>query len=540
MVGGIGMIALYVGLLILLLFAFLGIIARYYVRVPPNRVAVVFGRRSRDAEGTRTGFRLVQGGGFVKWPVVVSVEWLSLEVMPIPVTTTASVTIDGVPVRVDALANVKIGSTESLQRAAAERFLTMDEREVYQLIQQTMEGHLRAIVGTMTVEDLIRNRAAFSSNLVEQSASDLETMGLLIDNMPIREITDDHGYIEALGKRRIAEVRRDAQVGIAQAQRDADLASSEARKIGETAKIQADVGIADAERDKRIKVAQFDAEAEAERAKADQAGPLSSAQARQQVKQEEVKIEELDRQAQIAVQEQEALRREQELLATVIKPAEAERQRLIIDAEAKRQAAIVDAEGNKQAAVLKAEGARDARIRAAEADQAERERGGLGDGAHSRAAGEGEADAIRAKGMAEADAIKARLLAEAEGMMEKADAWRQYGDAAVLQMLLEQYPDIISAMRWPMEAIGQGLAAVDSISIVDIGGNGRGDGKSTPVSGLVNQIPEQFLAFNEQLKAMFGLDLAALMNEKLAGGRSQKAEPAQAATPAPGDADPGV
>ncbi|HCU37335.1 MAG TPA: flotillin family protein [Armatimonadetes bacterium] len=537
---GIGMIALYVGLLILLLFAFLGIIARYYVRVPPNRVAVVFGRRSRDAEGARTGFRLVQGGGFVRWPVVVSVEWLSLEVMPIPVTTTASVTIDGVPVRVDALANVKIGSTESLQRAAAERFLTMDEREVYQLIQQTMEGHLRAIVGTMTVEDLIRNRAAFSSNLVEQSASDLETMGLLIDNMPIREITDDHGYIEALGKRRIAEVRRDAQVGIAQAQRDADLASSEARKIGETAKIQADVGIADAERDKRIKVAQFDAQAEAERAKADQAGPLSSAQARQQVKQEEVKIEELERQAQIAVQEQEALRREQELLATVIKPAEAERQRLIIDAEAKRQAAIVDAEGNKQAAVLKAEGARDARIRAAEADQSERERGGLGDGAHSRAAGEGEADAIRAKGMAEADAIKARLLAEAEGMMEKADAWRQYGDAAVLQMLLEQYPDIISAMRWPMEAIGNGLAAVDSISIVDIGGNGRGDGKTTPIAGLVNQIPEQFLAFNEQLKAMFGLDLASLLNEKLAGGRGQEAPARKAAAPDTTQADPGV
>ena len=534
MPAGITMLPVYIGGAIVLVIALLAIAASYYVRVPPNQVAIVFGRRSRDAQGNLTGFRLVQGGGFINWPVIVSVEWLSLEVMPIPVETTAAVTIDGVPIRVDTLANIKIGSTESLQRAAAERFLTMRHDSIIALIQQTMEGHLRAIVGTMTVEDLIQNRAAFSANLVDQSGRDLETMGLVIDNMPIREISDEHGYIEALGKRRTAEVKRDAQIGEAEAQRDADIRASDAHKIGETAKIEADVGVADADRNRRIKVAQFDAQADTERARADQAGPLSSAQARQNMKVEEVRIEEVDRQSRIAVQQQEALRREQELVATVVKPAEADREKVAIDAEAQRRGAIVVAEGEKQAAVLKAEGQRDARIAQAEADQTERERTGLGDGAKARHTGEGEAQAIRAKGLAEGDAIKAKMLAEADGMQQKADAWKEYGDAAIIQLLLERYPDIVTAMGEPMQAIGTGLAAVDRISVVDIGGGG--DGKS-PLGRLVNQIPEQFLTLNEQLKAVFGIDLAELLSAKLqtsgatAGSAGSTAPSADTAAP---------
>lgn len=510
-----GMIAVYVGGLVVLLLALMGVMAYYYVRVAPNRVAVVFGRRVRDLEGRPAGFRLVQGGGFVKWPIVVSVEWLSLEVMPIAVTTLGAVTIDGVPVRVESLANVKIGSTESLQRAAAERFLTMSPQQFHDLIQQMMEGHLRAIIGTMTVEDLIRDRAAFSERLVEQSARDLETMGLVIDNMPIREIEDEHGYIQALGLKRTAEVKRDAQVGMAEAQRDADIRASEARKIGETAKIQADVGIAQADRDKKINVAQFDAQANAERARADQAGPLAEAKAKQGVEVEQVRIEEVRRTAQIAVQQQEALRMEQELVATRIKPAQADQQKVVIEAEAQRQAAIVQAEGARQAAVIRAQGERDARIAQAEAEQAQLEKAGAGEGARFRQTGEGEGESIRAKGLAEADAVKAKLLAEAEGMQAKADAWERYGDAAIIQLLLEQYPEIVRAMGTPMQAIGAGLANVDSISIVDVNG-GNGDG-GTPVDRILSNIPRQFVAFNEQLKAVTGMDLTQILAEKIKG-----------------------
>lgn len=509
----LGMTPVYVAGLIALLLALMGIIAYYYVRVPPNRVAVVYGRKVRDSQGNPTGFRLVQGGGFVKWPIVVSVEWLSLEVMAIPVSTAGSVTVDGVPVKVESLANIKIGSTETLQRAAAERFLTMGSAQIHDLIQQMMEGHLRAIVGTMTVEDLIRNRAAFSERLVEQSARDLETMGLVIDNMPIREITDEHGYIEALGRKRTAEVQRDAQIGMAEAQRDASIKASDARKIGETAKIQADVGIAQAERDKRISVAQFDAEANAARATADQAGPLAEAQAKQEVEVQQVRIEEVRRKAQIAVQEQEASRMEQELVATRIKPAQADQQKLVIEAEAQRQAAIVQAEGARQAAVIRAQGERDARIAAAEAEQAQLERAGLGEGARYRSSGEGEGEAIRAKGLGEADAIKAKLLAEAEGMQAKAEAWERYGDAAVIQLLLERYPEIVKAMGVPMQAIGTGLANVGSISVVDVNG---GNGQDSPLDRVLSNVPRQFLAFNEQLKAVTGFDLSAMLSEKLA------------------------
>ena len=526
--GDLGMTPVYVGGLLVLLLALLGMVAYYYVRVPPNKVAVVFGRRVRDSEGNATGFRLVQGGGFVKWPIVTSVEWLSLEVMAIPVTTAGSVTIDGVPVRVESLANIKIGSTESLQRAAAERFLTMSPAEIRDLIQQTMEGHLRAIVGTMTAEDLIRNRASFSECLVDQSARDLETMGLVIDNMPIREITDEHGYIEALGRKRTAEVKRDAQIGMAEAQRDADIKASEARQIGETAKIISDVGIADAERNKRIKLAQYDAEANAARSRADQAGPLAEAQARQEVEVEQVRVEEVRRKAQIAVQQQEAARMEQELVATRIRPAEADRQKVVIDAEARRQAAVVEAEGHRQAAIIRSEGERDARIAAAEAEQAQFEKTGVGEGSRYRTIGEGEAEAIRAKGLADADAVRAKMLAEAEGMQQKAEAWERYGDAAVIQLLLEQYPEIVRAMAGPMQAIGTGLANVDNISVVDING---GNGENTPVDRVLSQVPRQFLAFNEQLKAVMSIDVAELLNDKLAGrgvieGKQSPTQPA--------------
>jgi len=172
----------------------------------------------------------------------------------------------------------------------------------------------------------------------------------------------------------------------------------------------------------------------------------------------------------------------------------------------------------KQAAVLRSEGPRDARIAQAEADQTERERSDLGDGAKLQAIGEGEGEAIRAKGLAEGDAIKARMLVEAEGIQRKAESWKEYGDAAVIQFLLERYPDIVAAMGEPMQAIGTGLAGVDRISIVDIGGGGS-EGQP-PVGRLINQIPEQFLQLNEQLKAVFGIGLAELLSRRIEGSGS--------------------
>jgi len=250
------------------------------------------------------------------------------------------------------------------------------------------------------------------------------------------------------------------------------------------------------------------------------------------VKVEEVKVDEIERRSNIAVQEQEALRKEQELVATVIRPAEADKQRVIIDADAKRQAAIVQAEAERQAAILRAQGQRDARIAQAEADQAERERSGLGEGAHARSIGEGEAEAIKVKGLAEAEAVKARQIAEAVGMTQKAAAWREYGDAAVLHMLLQRYPDIVEAMTGPMQAIGTGLANVDRISVVDIGG---GDDKAAPLGRLTQQIPAQVLAFNEQLKALFGVDIAEILVEKIKqqGSSPPPAGPPSASAPPP-------
>jgi flotillin len=495
------------------------LIGRNYIKVSPNMVAVLSGRRRKLADGRVVGYRMVKGGAALRIPILEKVEYLSLNVMTIGLEIKRAYTIKGVPVSVKAVANVKVRSDDSSLQAAAERFLGMTHEKIQQVIFQTLEGHLRSILGTLTVEEVNSDRTSFAQKLTSEAAVDLEKMGIGVDVLTIQEISDEEDYLNALGKKRTAEVKRDASIGEAEALRDAKIKSSLALQEGERAKFDADAEIAQAQRDFAIRQAQYAAEIETQKAKAGQAGPLAEATARQSVIAEEVKIERTRTQELISVQEQEVARRQKELEATVIKPAEAD-----------RQAAIVRAEAQKQAAILEAEGRRAAMIAMANAEQQKLSQEGLGRAAAVEAEGKAEAAKIEAIGLAQAKAIEAQGVAEATAILRKADAWKQFNDAAKLQTILERLPAIIQASSGVFGAVAAPLGNIDKVVVIDQGsGNGSG---SSGMTRLANTGPSVVFNLLQQLQAL-GLDVPTILNQL---GVQSNGSPAPESAPGPGAA----
>src|SRR5262245_38830212 len=245
-------IAIAVGLVVVLI-VIMVVVASRYTKVGPNEVLVVsgFGRtvRGPDGQPTKIGFRIQKGGATFVWPVVERVDILSLEIMTIDVKTPEVYTVQGVPIMVDGVAQVKVRGDDISIRTASEQFLSKSQADVMNIALQTLEGHLRAILGTMSVEEVYKNRETFAGRVQEVAATDMANMGLAIVSFTIRDIRDKQGYLDALGKPRTAQVKRDAVIGQAEADRDATIKSAEAERIGKTAKFTADTGIASASRD---------------------------------------------------------------------------------------------------------------------------------------------------------------------------------------------------------------------------------------------------------------------------------------------------
>lgn len=488
-------------------------LSRNYIKVSPNQAAVISGRSRRLSDGTVVGYRLVRGGATLIFPFLEKVEYLSLNVLTVPLATSRAYTVQGVPVSVKAVANVKIKGDDESMRAAAERFLGMRPDEFHKLVFQTLEGHLRAILGTLTVEEINNDRQSFAQKLTTEAAGDLEKMGIGLDALTIQEISDEEGYLDALGQRRTAEVQRDAEIGRAEALRDSKIKAALAMQEGEKVRLASEADIAASTRETEVKRAQFQAEIKREQATAEQAGPLSEARARQEVVAEEVRIERIRTQEQIAVQEQEVLRREKELEATVVKKAEAE-----------RRAAVLLAQGQQEAAILEAEGRKQALIATAEAESQKLQREGLGRASAVEAEGRAEAEKIRALGLAEAEKIEAQGLAhakateaqglaEATAIKEKAAAWREFNEAARLQTILEKLPSIIEATAPALRAVSEPLGNIEKVVMIDHGGsdaNGYGSGGlnrfaqtgPTMIYGLLQQLQSLGLNVPEILRQL--------------------------------------
>ena len=426
------------------------------------------------------------GGRIFVMPLLQKAQMLSLEVMTLGINTDRVYTAEGVSVSVDGIAQVKVGRGEEAIRTAAEQFLGKSVNEIAEVALQTLEGQQRAILGTMTVEDIYRDRVAFAEQVREVAATDMTNMGLEIVSFSIRDIQDEQGYLEALGVRRTAEVKRDAAIGEAEAKRDAGIRAAQAEQQSQAAKYTADTSIAASERDFRIEKAAYDQEVNARRAEAELAYSLQEAMTRQRIREEELQVEVVERQKQIEIQVQEITRRERELDATVRRPAEAERDQLETIAEGNRRRARVEAEAQRYSLETVAEGQRTRVIAEAEAESES-----------IRLRGQAEADAIKAHGEAEAQSIRAQGLAEAQAMDKKADAWKQYGQAAMIQQLFESLPQVANAVAQP-------LAKTDSIVVISNGGDtgaGAGASKVTQdVSNTIAQLPAL-------VEALTGVDL---------------------------------
>ncbi len=500
-----------VGILVVF-FVFALIYAARYTKVGPNEALVISGgahamRDARTGQVRRQGYRVITGGGVFVWPVIEKAEIISLEVMTLEVKTPEVYTVTGVPVLVDGVAQIKIRNDEVSLNTAAGNFLSKTPAEIMNIAHHTLEGHLRAIIGTLNVEQIYKDREAFASKVQDISGQDFDKMGLQVLSFTIKDVRDNQGYLDALGKPRTAEVKRDAIVGQATADRDAaikqaemtrdaTIQSSKAAQEGQAAKYSAEVNIANSKREFEMKQAEYQAQVNEKRASQDLAYDLSKYKMSQEVKAEEIRVVEVEKERQIGVQEKEILRRQKELEATVIKPAEAERQQIQVRADAQRYKLEAEAQGQAEAV----------------------KRLGIGEAESQRAQGIAAADVVKAKGLAEAEVILAKGKAEAEAMRMKAAAWRDYNEAAISQMFIERLPEIARAIAEP-------LSKMEKIVVISTGGaDGAGAGASKITQDIVNivaQLPPVLEGVSGiNLKEMVGK--IAKVGEKSSEGEGKK------------------
>ncbi|WP_167759616.1 flotillin family protein [Mycobacterium sp. PS03-16] len=459
-------IAVIAGLLLLVVVPV--IYVKNYIKVPPNEVAVFTGRGQP---------KVVRGGARFRVPGIERVDIMSLEPFNVSINLQNALSNNGVPVNVEAVGLVRIGSADEAVQTAVQRFLTSDLQELQRQINEILAGSLRGITATMTVEDLNSNRDTLARSVVEEAGGDLARIGMEVDVLKIAGISDRNGYLESLGQRRIAEVKRDAAVGTAEAERDAQIQSAKARQAGSVAQAEADTAIATANQKRDVELARLRAQTEAENAQADQAGPLANARAQKDVG---IAIEQAEAarvQARIEVEQRRSEQAQAALQADVIAPAEAQRQADIARAEGQRQAAILAAQAQAEAARQSGQAEADARKAAA--------------------------DALRVERQAEADGIKAKLVAEAAGKKEIAAALNTYSpEAARLQTL----PDVLASVVKATEAAAMPLSEIERLSII----GGSGDTQDA-VGGLLGVSPLAVAKIVEALKAS-GIDLPAMLN----------------------------
>lgn len=453
--------------------------AKMYRKVGPHEALVVYGYR---------GTRIVKGGGTMILPMVESYRELSLQLMSFDVAPQQDLyTKQGVAVTVEAVAQIKVKSDPESITTAAEQFLTKTDQAREGLIRLVMEGHLRGIIGQLSVEQIVKEPEMVGDRMRGTCAEDMSKMGLEVVSFTIKEVRDKNEYITNMGRPDIARIKRDADVASAEAERDTAIKRAEAMRAAAVAKSGADqervlaetlslAAQAEAQRDLELRKAEYLEAMKKKQASADKAYDIQTNIMQQQVVAEAVKVRQVEKEAEIKVQEAEILRHEKELIATTLKQAEVDRQRVETMALGERQRIETLAQGEKGRLIAEAEG---------RAEQ-------------KRLDGEADADVIRKKGNAEAEIILAKGEAEAKAMNVKAEAYQEWNQAAIADKLISAMPEVVRAMAAP-------LANVDKITIVSTG-NGDGAGMSK-ITGDITSMAAQIPALFETLSGMKMSDL---------------------------------
>ncbi|PZE21702.1 flotillin family protein [Paenibacillus xerothermodurans] len=467
--------AIVVGVIIVLGLAFW---ARYKTVSPDEAMIVTgsfLGARNVMTDESGRRIKIVRGGGAFILPIFQQSQFLSLLSHKLDVSTPEVYTEQGVPVMADGVAIIKIGGSVEDIATAAEQFMGKPTEALQGEAQEVLEGHLRAILGSMTVEEVYRNRDKFAQEVQGVAAKDLKKMGLQIVSFTIKDLRDKHGYLDALGKPRIAAVKRDADIAEAQALRDARIQKAQAEEEGQKAELLRDTNIAEADKDKELKIASFKKEQDQARAEADQSYHIQEARSKQSVVEEQMKVELVRKEREIDLEAKEILRREKQYDAEVKKKADADRYAVEQAAEADKAKRLREADAMQY------------RIEAEAKAMAEQK----------RLEGLAVADAERAKGTAEAEVIRLRGLAEAEAKQKLAEAFEKFGEAAVLDIIVKMLPELAGKVAEPIRSI-------DKLTVVDTG-HGEGAARvSNYVTSLMATAPEM-------LKDVSGIDLDKLV-----------------------------
>jgi flotillin len=487
--------------------------------VTPNTVAVISGSKRGAAEGDAVGYRTKRGGRFFLLPVLERVDYISLNLMVLNVEVVNAPSADKVPVNVKAIANVKVNNNEQALGLAIERFLGLTPDKIAAIAKENLESNLRSIVGKMTVEALIADRNRLQAEVLNEAAADLGKMGLTVDLFNIQSMDDPGGYIKTLGLQRTAEVKRDAEIGTANAARDAAIATATANQAGEIARAEAAQRISDAHRNQQVTVATNEVQVRQAQAQVDIRAQVAAATAQADLNQAEVAAQMVRTTAETELADLERKRNDAQMQATVIVKAERERDAAVIEADAKAKAAVREADATKiradaeAAAIrLKQEGEAQGRTAIAKAVQAE----GEAVAEVQRAQMLSTADGLRARALAEAEGVRAKLLAEADGMLKKAEAYKALDEGGRFLMILDASGPAIAAIgKAAAEAfgavaqpIGQGLAGIDEVRIVDMGTQGQG---ANPLANFANlPIETLFQLYTKAQAAGFGPALEAL------------------------------
>jgi flotillin len=453
------LIAVIVGSCLLVVIFLTGMMARMFRKAGPNEALVVYGFR---------GPRVIKGHGTIIFPMVESCRELSLELMSFDVAPQQDLyTKQGVAVTVEAVAQIKVRSDQESILTAAEQFLTKTPPQREGLIRLVMEGHLRGIIGQLTVEQIVKEPEMVADRMRGTCADDMSKMGLEVVSFTIKEVRDKNEYITNMGRPDIVRIKRDAEIAAAEAERDTAIRRANATREAAVAKAAADqdrvlaetqslAKQAAAQRDLDISKAQFAEQSRRQQAQADKSYELQTNITQQQVIAEQVKVQQIEKEQQIKVQEAEILRHEKELIATVLKEAEVNRQRIEALAAAEKARLTMEAEGR--------------------------------------------AAAIRTQGEAEASIIFQKGEAEAKAMNVKAEAYQEWSQAAVVDRLISNLPDVVRAMSEP-------LAKIDKVTIVSTGNdNAAGSFKLTgDMAKIAAQVPALF-------EALSGMDMRDLMS----------------------------
>ncbi|MBM3295250.1 MAG: flotillin [Candidatus Aminicenantes bacterium] len=437
------------------------VIAKQYRKVGPSEALIVSGRKKTitlpDGTKRRVGYRIRLGGGTFVRPFVEKADILAMEVIPISIRTPEVLTRGGVPVLADATAQVKVDSSEWAIHLAAEQFLGLGKDGIRDVAANILEGRMREVIGTMTVEEIYRGRSDFNGRVAEAVRADIARMGLTLLSFALREFSDTQGYLDALSKPLISAAKREAAVAEAESQKEAIIKSSQARKEGEVARLQAEALIAKAQWENEAKKAESLIQVNQKKAQADFSYELERHRLSQDLKREESKVRMVEKEQAIKIEELEILRREKELEANVLKPSDARKYQIKAEAEAEEFRIQAEARG--------------------------------------------KAEALKLEGQAEAARIKDKGEAEASAMTKRAEAMGRYNEAAVLEMYMKVLPEVVRGVAEP-------LSKIDKIVMINSDRELGAAKVTSQVAQVLSQVPDV-------VQALTGADLKKYLRDKL-------------------------